>query len=112
MTKRDPKGEQAYSQWISQAGKAVLRLERAMLQEGLDDVMINSISIRAPEVEGGEFFAVVKGSYEGRRVVTFYSAPDLTSLQSGLAARFESGAAKWRDDNYAGQRNVRLDPNE
>ncbi len=68
------------------------------------DVLVTRVSVRAPDVPGGEYFVVVNAVVEGQRSVGFGSGMDVISALGGTVARITNGTMKWREDDYAQKR--------
>lgn len=78
--------------------KVEAHIERLIKEE----VYLKSIRLRAPQVRGGEWLAVVSIEVSGEGKVGFHSADGLTTVLRGTAARLLNGSMKWKDDEYAG----------
>lgn len=68
-------------------------------------VAVSGLSIRSPQVQGGDYLLTVRGTDEGGApVVAFHGSPDLGEAFRGLHNRLMNGSLRWRPDEYAGKR--------
>lgn len=85
------------------------RLDREILLLGnkwtdlAGEVILTELRLRAPQEEGGEWFAVIKAWVEGVASVAFISAPDLDTLVHLVAVKLVNGQCKWREDKPYGK---------
>lgn len=66
-----------------------------------EDIVLVSLSIRMPVVEGGEYFMVVRGTKDGVPVVAFRNADYMEDLMVGFARAAKGRSLRFRKDKYA-----------
>jgi hypothetical protein len=93
--------QRAWDKTVLDAGMGVFRWERLMGLGALEGTTIESVRIRTPRTEGGEFLIVVKASVEGKRAVGFHSSTSLPEALSGAANRVLNRTLRWREDRWA-----------
>ncbi len=71
------------------------------LDEG--DLSIDSMGVRLPQYEGGDYMVTVRAVKEGVAVVGFHGADSLAESLRGVLARLSNGSMRWRDDKYRGE---------
>ena len=72
------------------------------MNEGTPEgAVIDSIRVRHPEADSGEWLVVIKGRYEGRPVVAFHGAYDLPEALRGAGLRAANGELRWKTDDWA-----------
>lgn len=83
------------------AGVALGHIGRGMTGAIFAGAILTGMSIRGPQVVGGEFLLVAKGTTEdGENIVGFHSAFTLGDAVRGLEARIRNGTLKWRVDEF------------
>ena len=87
---------------LAAIGEAIEYIDAAIAGYRQLAIRPTGYTVRAPQSEGGELLAVVKGfDAEGTPCVAFHSAFGLGDLMRGVAGRLRNGTLKWKIDQYA-----------
>lgn len=85
-----------------QAGQSIAWLDLSVEANSESSVQLLGVSVRIAEHPGGEHLFVLKGRYQGERVVSFHQDSSLLSGITGVGNRIRNGSLKWRPDEYEG----------
>lgn len=84
-------------------GKAWQDLVHAMYCLRQDGYAVYRVTIRGEWATGDEFLVILCAEHEGRPVVAFHGAENITTVWKRLVRRVEQGTLKWKDDSYAAE---------
>lgn len=81
--------------------EALVRL--TYMQERLDkqEIVLGSLTLRPPSVDGGDWLLVLRAQLEGGPAVGFVSGHDVAGCLLSTVSMLENGSMKWREDRYA-----------
>jgi hypothetical protein len=95
------RNSEALSMRWQEIGRALDDIGLAMSGYRSLSVDLTGVSIRAPQVQGGDFLLTLRGQDgDGAPVVAFHGSPDLGEAFRGLHNRLRNGSLKWRVDSF------------
>lgn len=83
--------------------EALFRLTHMEERLARQDIVLGSITLRPPSVDGGDWMSVCRVSLDGVAHVGFVSGSDVAAVFQSLINMLENGSMKWREDKYAKQ---------
>jgi len=109
MSKRDVRNEvegnamasvEAVQRMMLKLAQKVLQTDGMLqrLYEGEVDVV--SIKFIAPNMDKGEWMAVVSGTVNGTPVVAFHGGTEFHECLEGVLNRLQNGSMAWKADKY------------
>lgn len=86
--------------WFLLKGKGLFDMADAFEQVQRDGVIVNDIRVK-PNRENTGYVTIVKGTYEGQKIVAFHGGETVVDALAGTGEKLHKGAMKWREDEFA-----------
>lgn len=92
---------QNYARAMIRHGEAIEYMERICDNYFEEDIEVDSLRVRAPREEGGEWLTIVKAWHGDKPMVAFHSAMSFAEALVGTLNRMKNKTLRWKDDEHA-----------